>query len=100
MENILRLPSVPDELLEDKLTKVMDALGDSEDPGLLELVFHVALVLVLFPSRITRLFRNICFKPDMVKVSREAEVHSAFQPAVLVQYFLADALCFGQLVVL
>ncbi|XP_029861828.2 E3 ubiquitin-protein ligase RNF213-like [Aquila chrysaetos chrysaetos] len=69
MENILRLPSVPDELLEDKLRKIMDALGDSEDPGLLELVFHAALVLVLFPSRVTHLFRNICFKPDVVKGS-------------------------------
>ncbi|XP_050770500.1 E3 ubiquitin-protein ligase rnf213-alpha-like [Gymnogyps californianus] len=69
MENVLRLPSVPDELLEDKLKKIMDALGDSEDPGLLEVVFHTALTLALFPSHITHLLKNICFKPDVVKGS-------------------------------
>ncbi|XP_072704248.1 E3 ubiquitin-protein ligase rnf213-alpha-like isoform X2 [Ciconia boyciana] len=69
MENILRLPSIPDELLEDKLKKIMDALGDSEDPGLLEVVFHTALTLAIFPRRITHLLKNICFKPDTVKGS-------------------------------
>jgi len=69
MENLLRLPSVPEELLEDKLKKIMDALSDSEDPSLLEVVFHTAITLALFPSRITHLLKNICFKPDVVKVS-------------------------------
>ncbi|KAM6326807.1 E3 ubiquitin-protein ligase RNF213-like [Alca torda] len=69
MENILHLPSIPDELPEDKLKKIMDALGDSEDPGLLEVVFHTALSLALFPSHITQLLKNICFKPDVVKGS-------------------------------
>ncbi|KAM6240959.1 E3 ubiquitin-protein ligase rnf213-alpha-like [Porphyrio hochstetteri] len=69
MENILRLPSIPDELLEDKLKKIMDALGDSEDPCLLEVVFHTALTLALFPSRITHLLKNICFKPNLMKGS-------------------------------
>ncbi|XP_035753505.1 E3 ubiquitin-protein ligase rnf213-alpha-like [Egretta garzetta] len=69
MENILQLPSTPDELLEDKQRKIMDALSDSEEPGLLEVVFHTALTLALFPSRITHLLRNICFRPDVVKGS-------------------------------
>ncbi|XP_074663829.1 E3 ubiquitin-protein ligase rnf213-alpha-like isoform X2 [Strix aluco] len=69
MENILRLPPVPDELLEDKLRKIMDALGGGEDPGLLEVVFHTAVTLALFPSRITHLLKNICFKPAAVKGS-------------------------------
>ncbi|XP_009867566.1 PREDICTED: E3 ubiquitin-protein ligase RNF213-like, partial [Apaloderma vittatum] len=69
MENILRLRFVPDDLPEDKLTKIVDALGNSEDPGLLEVVFHTALTLALSPSHITHLFRNICFKPDVVKGS-------------------------------
>ncbi|XP_074786497.1 E3 ubiquitin-protein ligase rnf213-alpha-like [Athene noctua] len=69
MENILQLLPVPDELLEDKLRKIMEALGDGEDPGLLEVVFHTALTLALFSSRITRLLKNICFKPATVKGS-------------------------------
>ncbi|XP_063997715.1 E3 ubiquitin-protein ligase rnf213-alpha-like [Pogoniulus pusillus] len=69
MENILQLPPVPDELLEDKLKRFMDALGDKEDPGLLEVVFHTALTLALFSSPITHLLKNICSKPDMVKGS-------------------------------
>ncbi|XP_026723316.1 E3 ubiquitin-protein ligase RNF213-like, partial [Athene cunicularia] len=69
MENILQLPPIPDELLKDKLRKIMEALGDGEDPGLLEVVFHTALTLALFPSRITHLFKNICFKPATVKGS-------------------------------
>lgn len=94
------MPSIPDELLEDKLKKIMDALGDGEDPGLLEVVFHTALTLALFPSRITHLLKNICFKPDVVKVSHKAEVHSSLHPTVLAQCVLADRLCFGQLVAL
>ncbi|XP_063178349.1 E3 ubiquitin-protein ligase rnf213-alpha-like isoform X3 [Chroicocephalus ridibundus] len=69
MENILHLPPIPDELLEDKLKKIMDALGDSEDPGLLEVVFHTALSLALYPGHITQLLKNICFKPEVVKGS-------------------------------
>ncbi|XP_042653147.1 E3 ubiquitin-protein ligase rnf213-alpha-like [Tyto alba] len=69
MENILQLPSNPNELLEDKPKKIMDALGDREDPSLLEVVFHSAFTLVMSPSRITHLLKNICFKPDMVKGS-------------------------------
>ncbi|KAM9258624.1 E3 ubiquitin-protein ligase rnf213-alpha-like [Morus bassanus] len=69
MENILQLPSIPDELPEDKLKKIMDALVDGGDPGLLEVVFHTALTLALFPSHITHLLRNICFKPAIVKGS-------------------------------
>ncbi|XP_074936539.1 E3 ubiquitin-protein ligase rnf213-alpha-like, partial [Phalacrocorax aristotelis] len=69
MENILRLPPTPDELLEDKVKRITDALGDGEDPGLLEVVFHTALTLALFPRHITHLLRNICFKPDVVKGS-------------------------------
>ncbi|KAM6032909.1 E3 ubiquitin-protein ligase rnf213-alpha-like isoform 2-T2 [Chlamydotis macqueenii] len=69
MENILSLPSTPDELLEDKLKKLMDALGDREDSGLLEVVFHTVLTLTLFPSCVTHLLKNICFKPDVVKGS-------------------------------
>ncbi|XP_068024256.1 E3 ubiquitin-protein ligase rnf213-alpha-like [Melanerpes formicivorus] len=69
MENILQLPPVPEELLEDKLKKIMDALGDKEDPGLLEVVFHTALTLALSSSPITYLLKNICFKPDVVKAS-------------------------------
>ena len=100
MENVLRLPSVPDELLEDKLKKIMDALGDGEDPGLLEVVFHTALTLALFPSRITHLLKNTCFKPDVVKVSRKAEAPSSLPPAVLARRVRADELFFGQLVAL
>ncbi|KAM6032780.1 E3 ubiquitin-protein ligase RNF213-like isoform 1-T1 [Theristicus caerulescens] len=69
MENILRSPSTPDELLEDKLKKIMDALSNREDPGLLEVVCHTALTLALSPSRVTHLLKNICFKPDVVKGS-------------------------------
>ncbi|KAM6394866.1 E3 ubiquitin-protein ligase rnf213-alpha-like [Rhynochetos jubatus] len=69
MENILRLPAIPDLLLEDNLRRIMDALGDGEDPELLEVVFHAALTLALFPNCITQLFKNICFKPDVVKGS-------------------------------
>ncbi|KAM6364551.1 LOW QUALITY PROTEIN: E3 ubiquitin-protein ligase rnf213-alpha-like [Pluvialis apricaria] len=69
MENILQLPPVPNEMLEDKLKKITDALGNSEDPGLLEVVFHTALALALFPSPITQLLKNICFTPSMVKGS-------------------------------
>ncbi|XP_009695289.1 PREDICTED: E3 ubiquitin-protein ligase RNF213-like [Cariama cristata] len=69
MWNILRLPSTPDELLEDKLKKIMDALGKGEDPGLLEVVFHTGLTLALFPSHITHLLKNICFNPGLVKGS-------------------------------
>ncbi|XP_075580950.1 E3 ubiquitin-protein ligase rnf213-alpha-like [Pelecanus crispus] len=69
MGSILRLPSIPDGLLEAKLKNIMNALSDSEDPGLLEVVFHAALTLALFPSRTTHLLKNICFKPDVVKGS-------------------------------
>lgn len=100
MENILHLPPIPDELLEDKLKKIMDALGDSEDPGLLEVVFHTALSLALYPGHITQLLKNICFKPEVVKVSHEAEMHSSLHPTVRAQGLLADRLCFGQIVAL
>lgn len=97
MENILQLPPVPDELLEDKLKRIMDALGDKEDPGLLEVVFHTALTLALFSSPITHLLKNICSKPDMVKVSQEAEGRRPPHAAVLAQHVPADRLCLGQL---
>lgn len=69
MENILQLPSSTDELPEEKLMKIVDALGNGKDPGLQEVVFHTALTLALFPSHITRFLRNISFKPDVVMVS-------------------------------
>ncbi|XP_055559911.1 E3 ubiquitin-protein ligase rnf213-alpha-like isoform X6 [Falco cherrug] len=69
MESILQLTPTPDELLEDKLKKIMDALGNSEDPSLLEVVFHTGLTLALFPNQITQLLKNICFKPAVVKGS-------------------------------
>lgn len=81
MENMLQLPSVANEhQTEVRLKKITDALGDWEDPHLLEVVFHTALTLALFPSRITHLLKNICFRPSVVKVSREAEVHSSLHP--------------------
>ncbi|XP_057255145.1 E3 ubiquitin-protein ligase RNF213-like [Pezoporus wallicus] len=66
MESILHLPSSTDELPEDKLMKIVDALGNGKDPGLQEVVFHTALTLALFPSRITHFLRNISFKPKVV----------------------------------
>ncbi|XP_062496366.1 E3 ubiquitin-protein ligase RNF213-like isoform X4 [Pezoporus occidentalis] len=66
MESILHLPSSTDELPGDKLMKIVDALGNGEDPGLQEVVFHTALTLALFPSHITHFLRNISFKPKVV----------------------------------
>lgn len=71
MENTLRLPFIADETLEDKLKTIVDAVSDGE--GLREVVFHTALTLTLFPSRITHLLRNICFKPEVVKVGLKAK---------------------------
>ncbi|KAM6211439.1 E3 ubiquitin-protein ligase rnf213-alpha-like [Sarcoramphus papa] len=69
MENILQTPLVPEEPLENKMKKIMDALCRHKNKVLMEVVFHTAFTLALSRSPLTQLFRNICFNPHVVKGS-------------------------------
>lgn len=69
MENILQTVLLPEEPLENKMKKVVDALCRHKNKVLMEVVFHTALTLALSQSPLAQLFRNICFKPHVVKVS-------------------------------
>ncbi|XP_056183966.1 E3 ubiquitin-protein ligase rnf213-alpha-like isoform X3 [Falco biarmicus] len=69
MENILQTPMLPEETLEKKMKKIMDALCRHKNNVLMEVVFHTAFTLALSQSPLTQLFRNICFKPHVVKGS-------------------------------
>ncbi|KAM9300337.1 E3 ubiquitin-protein ligase rnf213-alpha-like [Morus bassanus] len=67
MANILQTPLLPEEPLENKMKKIMDALCRHKNKVLMEVVFHTAFTLALSQSPLTQLFRNICFKPHVVK---------------------------------
>ncbi|XP_074672203.1 E3 ubiquitin-protein ligase rnf213-alpha-like isoform X1 [Strix aluco] len=69
MENILQTPLLPEELLENKMKKIVDALSRHKNKVLMEVVFHTAFTLALSQSPLTQLFRNICFKPRVMKGS-------------------------------
>lgn len=69
MENILQTVLLPEEPLENKMKKIVDALCRHKNKVLMEVVFHTALTLALSQSPLAQLFRNICFKPHVVKVS-------------------------------
>ncbi|XP_065501150.1 E3 ubiquitin-protein ligase rnf213-alpha-like [Caloenas nicobarica] len=69
MENILQTPLLPEEPLENKMKKIVDALCTHKNNVMMEVVFHTAFTLALSPSPLTQLLRNICFKPDVVKWS-------------------------------
>lgn len=71
MENILHIPLLPEEPLENKINKMVDALCRQKDKVLMEVVFHTAFTLTLSLSPIAQLFRNICFLPHVVKVSQD-----------------------------
>lgn len=74
MENILHIPLLPEEPLENKINKMVDALCRHKDKVLMEVVFHTAFTLTLSLSPIAQLFRNICFKPHVVKVSQDVRI--------------------------
>ncbi|XP_009952271.1 PREDICTED: E3 ubiquitin-protein ligase RNF213-like [Leptosomus discolor] len=67
MENILQTPLLPEEPLENKMKKIVDALCRHKNKVLMEVVVHTAFTLALSPSPLAQLFRNICFKPHVVK---------------------------------
>ncbi|XP_026713188.1 E3 ubiquitin-protein ligase rnf213-alpha-like [Athene cunicularia] len=69
MENILQTPLLPEEPLESKMKKIVDALCRHKNKVLMEVLFHAAFTLALSQSPLTQLFRNICFKPHMMKGS-------------------------------
>ncbi|XP_074938739.1 E3 ubiquitin-protein ligase rnf213-alpha-like isoform X2 [Phalacrocorax aristotelis] len=69
MANILQTPLLPEEPLENKMKKIVDALCRHKNKFLMEVVFHTAFTLALSQSPLTHLFRNICFKPHVVKGS-------------------------------
>ncbi|XP_029898687.1 E3 ubiquitin-protein ligase rnf213-alpha-like isoform X1 [Aquila chrysaetos chrysaetos] len=69
MENILQTALLPEEPLEIKMKKIVDALCSHKNKVLMEVVFHTALTLALSQSPLAQLFRNICFKPHVVKGS-------------------------------
>ncbi|KAM9245412.1 E3 ubiquitin-protein ligase rnf213-alpha-like [Leptosomus discolor] len=69
MENILQTPLLPEEPLENKMKKIVDALCRHKNKVLMEVVVHTAFTLVLSPSPLAQLFRNICFEPHVVKGS-------------------------------
>nr|XP_009926083.1 PREDICTED: E3 ubiquitin-protein ligase RNF213-like [Haliaeetus albicilla] len=51
------------------MKKIVDALCRHKNKVLMEVVFHTALTLALSQSPLAQLFRNICFKPHVVKGS-------------------------------
>ncbi|KAM6093566.1 E3 ubiquitin-protein ligase rnf213-alpha-like [Chlamydotis macqueenii] len=69
MANILQTPLLPEDPLENKIKKIMDALCKHKDKVLMEVVFHIAFTLALSQSALTQLFRNICFEPHVMKGS-------------------------------
>ncbi|XP_032847063.2 E3 ubiquitin-protein ligase rnf213-alpha-like [Tyto alba] len=75
MENILQTPLFPQEPLENKMKKIVDALCSHKNRVLMEVVFHTAFTLALSQSPLTQLFRNICFKPHLMKESYLPTMH-------------------------
>ncbi|XP_074996114.1 E3 ubiquitin-protein ligase rnf213-alpha-like isoform X2 [Calonectris borealis] len=69
MENILQTPLLAEEPLENKMKMIMDSLCRHKNKVLMEVVFHTAFTLALSQSPLAQLFRNICFKPHVVKGS-------------------------------
>jgi len=74
MENILQTPLFPEDPLENKMKKIVDALFRHKKNILMEVVFHTAFTLALSQSPLTQLFSNICFKPHVVKVSQDVAI--------------------------
>ncbi|XP_014821245.1 PREDICTED: E3 ubiquitin-protein ligase RNF213-like [Calidris pugnax] len=69
MENILQIPPLSEELLENKINKMVAALQRQKNKVLMEVLFHTAFTLAISRSPFTELFRNICFKPHVMKGS-------------------------------
>lgn len=95
MENILQTALLPEEPLENKMKKIVDALCRHKNKVLMEVVFHTALTLALSQSPLTQLFRNICFKPHVVKVSQDVGIQILLFMTILSRWdlLLHNQLC-------
>lgn len=56
MENILQTSLLPEEPLEDKMKKIMDALSRHKTKVLMEVMLHTAFTLALSQSPLTQLY--------------------------------------------
>lgn len=95
MENILQTALLPEEPLENKMKKIVDALCRHKNKVLMEVVFHTALTLALSQSPLAQLFRNICFKPHVVKVSQDVGIQILLFMTILSEWdlLLHNQLC-------